>query len=187
LTEAVDVMQRQVDEYENEIRVLKDFKSPTKRGQGGNRTPRRSMTSVTDLSPHGRGSAEEAQVSSGALEAALFRPALQKALQEAAHWKAATTASSIFDLPPLPMLSGSRNVGEERKSDDFSEAVFDTLQQLSSALSSNRLEKASVRIVDLTNREKSPRFQLREHAARKAAASERLETLVLRSRGRYIV
>jgi hypothetical protein len=102
-------MQRQVDEYENEIRVLKDFKSPTKRGQGGNRTPRRSMTTVTDLSPAGRGSAEEAQVSSGALEAALFRPALHKALQEAAHRKAATTVSSIFDLPPLPMLSGSRN------------------------------------------------------------------------------
>jgi hypothetical protein len=172
LTEAVDVMQRQVDEYENEIRVLKDFKSPTKRGQGGNRTPRRSMTTVADLSPHGRGSAEEAQVSSGALEAALFRPALHKALQEAAHWKAATTASSIFDLPPLPLPSGSRNVGD------------DSLQQLSSALSSYRLEKASVRIVDLTNREKSPRVQLREHATRKTAATERLETLVLRSRGR---
>jgi hypothetical protein len=175
-------MQRQVDEYENEIRVLKDFKSPTKRGQAASRTPRRSST--TDMSsPHGKGSFEEAQVSSGALEAALFRPALNKALQEAAHWKAATTASSIFDLPPLPMLSGSRNVGEERKSDDFSEA-FDSLQQLSSALSSYRLENASVRIVDLTNREKSPRVQLREYAARKASASERLETVVLRSRGR---
>lgn len=166
-------MQRQVDEYENEIRLLKDFKSPTKRGQGGNRTPRRSMTTVADLSPHGRGNVEDAQVSSGALEAALFRPALHKALKEAAHWKAATTASSIFDLPPLPMLFGSRDV-EERNS----------LQQLSSALSSYRLEKASVRIVDLTNREKSPRVQLREHAARKTAASARLETLVLRSRGR---
>jgi hypothetical protein len=177
-------MQRQVDEYENEIRVLKDFKSP-KRSQGGSRTPRRSVTSVADVSPHGRGGTEEAQVNAGALEAALFRPALHRALQEAAHWKATTTASSILDLPPLPMLSGSSLVGEERKSDYVSEA-FDSLQQLSSALASCRLEKASVRIVDLTSREKSPRVQLREHAARKAAASQRLETVVLRSRGRML-
>jgi hypothetical protein len=104
------------------------------------------VTPVADLSPHGRGSGEEAQVSSGAIGAALFRPALHKALQEAVHWKAATTASSIFDLPPLPMLSRSRNVGEERNSDE----AFDSLQQLSSALSSYRTEKASARIVDLT-------------------------------------
>lgn len=179
LMEAMDVMQRQVDEYEDEIRVLKDFKSP-KRG-GGNRTPRRSLTSVADLSsPRASGGTEEMQVSSGALEAALFRPALQNALQEAAHWKATATASSILNLPPLPVVSPASTASTTGRSDE----AFNSLQQLSSALSSYRLEKASVKIVDLTNRNKSPRVQLREISARKAAAAERLETIVLRSRGR---
>jgi hypothetical protein len=177
-------MQSQVDEYENEIRVLKDFKSP-KRGQSGNRTPRRSVTSVAELSPRvpGGTGTDEMQVSSGALEAALFRPALQSALQEAAHWKAEATGSSILDLPPLPMLSVSSAVGGVNKTDE----AFDSLRQLSNALSSYRLERASFKIVDLTNREKSPRVQLRESAARKAAASERLETIVMRARGRTLL
>jgi hypothetical protein len=180
----MDVLQHQVDEYENEIRVLKDFKSPTgKRGQGSNRTPRRSLTSSADFASP-RGNTDDMQVSTGALEATLFRPALQRALQEASHWKAASTASSLFDLPPLRTLSSSST--EKSKSGDTVEP-FECLLQFSSALSSYRMEKASVTIVDLMNRDKSPRTQLREHAARKDMASERLETIVLRYHGRGLV
>lgn len=179
LTEAMDVLQRQVDEYENEIRALKDFKSPTKRG-----TPRRSVTTGPDLTLHGRASAGDMQISTGALEATLFRPALQRALNEAAHWKAVSMSSSLLDLPPLPVLQGGIGLGGENKSIDESDNSFSGIAELSSALASYRLERASVKVVDLTNREKSPRAQLRESNARLSRSAERLETVVLRCRGR---
>jgi dynactin 1 len=180
LIEAMDVMSRQVDEYENEIRILKDFKSP-KRGAGGGRTPRRSVSSIGAMgdlgSPaHSRGGAvDEATLATvGALEATLFRPALQAALRDVARWKSEATVQAIMHLPPLPCA-------EEYKLDDRD---ADDLMQLESALSLYRLEKASTRLVDLKHPTKSPRVQLRELKARDRMASENLESVFLRCRGR---
>ena len=170
LTEAMDVLQREVEMYENEIRALKDFKSP-KRGTASNRTtPRRATTSVNDLSPYPRVAADDSQ-SISALEATLFRPALQQALQEAARWKASATAAAITSLPPLPISSVTN-------ADEFI--------RLLSAVSTSRIHKASIAMVDFTNTSKTPRAQLRELKARSAAASDRLETAMLRCRVRIL-
>jgi hypothetical protein len=87
LTEAMEVMQRENEMYETEIRQLKDFKSPNKRTsrpthRGAMSTPVPENTSV--------------------LEATLYRPALQEALAEASRLKASATIKAVSNLPPLP-------------------------------------------------------------------------------------
>ena len=173
------MLQREVEMYENEIRALKDFKSP-KRGSANNRTtPRRATTSINDFSPNPRGTSDDYQ-STTALEATLFRPALQQALEEAARWKASATAAAIMNLPPL-LISPAFNGDLSASGNDL---FSDDLIRLSSAIATTRIQKATVSIVDLTNKSKTPRVQLREMKARDAAASERLETIMLRFRGR---
>jgi hypothetical protein len=182
--EAMDVVQRQVDEYEDEIRALKDFKSPKRSSSG--RTPRRTPQPSPGVGSSGAKSAnaDESTSSTGALEAALCRPALLKALQEVAYWKSKATASWMSELPPLPVLQGSPfGADGEFKERDADEALS-SLVELSSAWSDYRLTKASVKIVDLTNSTKDPRTQLREQKARSAEATNRLETVILRCRGR---
>lgn len=176
LSEAMDVLQRQVDEYENEIRVLKDFKSPKRGGAAARGTPRRSMTSVGDFgSPQSRMMVEEKQTSTGALEATLFRPALQQALEESAYWKK-TTVESLLDLPPLPMPTPEESKMSDERADD--------LHQLNTALHDYRFELASIKIVDLTRKDKSPREQLRENKARASAVTLRLESVLRHCRGK---
>jgi dynactin 1 len=175
LTEAMDVVQRQVDEYENEIRALKDFKSP-KRAGATRGTPRRSVTSSGDFgSPGPRSAVEEKQTSTGMLEATIFRPALQQALEESARWKT-SVALSLLDIPPLPMP-------KERKMVD--EATND-LHQLSTAIADYRLELASIKLVDLTRKDKTPREQLRENKLRSHAVTMNLESVLHRCRGRIV-
>lgn len=182
LTEAMDVLQRQVDEYENEIRALKDFKSP-KRGGGPRGSPRRAITSIADLASSGRGGGiEEPAVlaNTGALEATMFRPALQNALRDAARWKTVAVASALADLPPLPFTytaSSSNELLGHGIESAASEAI-----QLDSALSTYRLAMASVKLVDLTNPMKSPRQQLRESKAFSQVATQNLEFAVNRCR-----
>jgi hypothetical protein len=170
LTEAMDVLQREVETYENEIRSLKDFKSPKRGSTTGSRTTPMKSTNVTmSLTPAYRGT--EDNHSNISLEATLFRPALQQALQEAAHWKAAATGFTLFDLPLLPSSTLDLQVGGAFSSESM---------LLSSALAKARIEKAVISLVDLRSKEKSPRVQLREMKARSAAISERLETAFLR-------
>jgi len=172
----MDVMQREIEMYENEIRALKDFKSPGKKGKG---TPRRSMSDIN--SPNPRGVVEDPQNAS-ALEATLFRPALQQALQEAARWKASATATAIMSLPPLPSLQTVPSLGGQ---DDLnSVVVHDDWIRLNAAVSSARLEKASLTLISLTNPNKTPRAQLRELKAKNAAADQRLASVVIRCQGR---
>ena len=179
LTEAMDVLQRQVDEYENEIRSLKDFKTP-KRGAGARSSPRRAITSIADLASPGRGGAmeEPALSNTGALEATIFRPALQNALRDAARWKSAAVASALADLPPLPT---TYKTSDGLLGPKVEAAASDAIQ-LDSALSSYRMTMASVKLVDLTNPLKSPRQQLRESKAQSRIATENLEFAVSRCR-----
>jgi hypothetical protein len=168
----MDVMQREVEMYENEIRSLKDFKSPTKRGAvGSTRTPRRGASAASDFSLNPRGVEDSQSIS--ALEASLFRPLLQEALEDAARWRVSATAEAIKNLSPLPKLSAS------------SEGNFwsDDLVRLSAAISANRIQKASVAMVDVTNTTKTPRAQLNGIKAKSAAASERLQAIMMQCRG----
>jgi hypothetical protein len=162
------VLQRQVDEYEQEIRALKDFKSPTKRGQPGSRTPRRAITSVSDVTSP-RPGPDEAQSSSNSLEATIFRPALQQALRDSWKWQAVATSTTMSLLPPLPSPSTNRS-------------RLDDLMQLTSAISDVRLQKASIRMVDLRSTQTTPREQLQETRNACLEASLRLESQVLRLR-----
>ena len=170
----MDVMHRQVEEYENELRFLKDAKSPqVKRAM---RSSRRSYADISD----GRRSGEDLQgmassVGMGAFEAALFRPALQAARRDASHWKSKATAAALMDLAPLnvPKYSPPKKDDEEKISD---EDMSNPFIQLSSALYQYRVEAASVKVVDLSNSNKiSPRAALRESIMKKASAAERLD------------
>jgi hypothetical protein len=160
--EAMDVLQHQVDEYENEIRSLKD----TAKGGGRKGAPRRALTSISDLSSNNR---PDTNLS---LEASLFRPALQEALRESWKWQAIATAKAMSELAPLPIPSTLKN-------DD--DSIL-----LQTALVQSRLQKASVKLIDLTNTEKAPRTQLREMRAASRAASQQLESVALRLRGQWM-
>lgn len=171
LTEAMDVLQRQVDEYENEIRSLKDFKSP---GRAKNRTPRRVPSSGSDSSPYNRSSVGAEDITkTGALEAAIFRPALQRALQDAARWKAASMASNLASLPPLPVPIGLSTSGND-------------MLELTAALCNYRAVKANTKLIDLTKRDKTPRLQLREMNEKRNAAVQRVQSLVNEFQGRAL-
>jgi hypothetical protein len=171
----MDVLQREVETYENEIRALKDFKSP-KRGNVTSRTPVRSSNLGSGLTSNHRGPADDSH-STFTLEATLFRPALQQALHEAAHWKAVATGAAMVDLTPLPASPLETYAGGRSISSDDS-------IRLSSTIAKCRIEKASILLVDLTNRNKTPRLQLREMKAQSAAISNRLETIMLQCHGR---
>jgi hypothetical protein len=167
----MDVVHRQVEEYESEIRFLKDAKSP----KGRSRTPRRTYTEhLRERSRSGddlQGMASES--SSGAFEAALFRPALQAARKDAAQWKAKATISALLELPPLTLPTTMPNVEEEKSSEDDP----NPLMELSSALSSYRLETASIRVVDITKplHSKSYRSHLHQMAMKKASVANQLD------------
>ncbi len=159
----MDVLQRQVDEYENEIRSLKDT------AKGGKGTSRRAFTSTSDTVSN----RSDDIPSNFSLEASLFRPALQEALRESWKWKAIATTESLSQLVPLPLPIQPS-------------ILNDDLILLNSALVQSRLQKASIKLVDLTSTtEKAPRAQLREMRAASVAASQQLKSVALRLRGNY--
>lgn len=172
LTEAMDVLQQQVDEYEKELRAAKDLKSPKGRGATTPRkgapglfSPSRSTRGFDDVS----GSADVSPASVAALEAAFYRPALASARREASNWKAKAMSSTIMDLPPLnvPRVSSLFGENKEEEKDDS------PLADLESAMSELRLARASVTIVDLTK--PSPRARHFDSMAKTAAAEQRLK------------
>ena len=191
LSEAMDVLHRQVEEYENEIRA-RDSKTPTKA-----RRPIRSFTPESSRRDSSRTSSENLRDpgedgNTSAFEAALFRPALQAARRDAAQWKAKATITTLLELPPLNVCSMDSTSttttttritfggggGEEKFAEEDNNNDDDPLFQLSSALSSYQRETASVRIVDITKTSKqgkSPRMQLHDMMMRKAAASEQVD------------
>jgi dynactin 1 len=171
LTDAMDVMQQQVDEYEAEIRVFKDPKSPKGRLGTPGRTPRRSTLTSPNLKRGGavEGSAMDASPAAIAvLQATLFRPAIETVRREASMWKANAVASSILSLPPLSLSGISVAEAEESKQDEPSDDAF---VALAAARASLRLEKASFRLVDLSA--KAPvRSQLLEALSRTTLAED---------------
>jgi dynactin 1 len=170
LEEAMDVLHRQVEEYENEIRVLRDSKTPTKGVRS--RAQRRAFTPDTSLRDRSRSSEnlsgmdEEGHL--GAFEAALFRPALLAARKDAAQWKAKATIEKLLSLPPLDVPI-SRNDGEEKEEEKDGNPML----ELSSALAHYQDQAATVRLVDISK--PRARMQLHEIKLRTAAASQKLD------------
>jgi len=202
LMEAMDVLQRQVDEYENEIRVLNSMKTPKK----GSRNVRRASSAVSEYSTRGGASGigsgsgggsggggatpssspfdqsdqqtiAASSAAIGALEAALFRPALNSALRDAARWKSKALTESLLQLPPLsvPVISEiqHREQEESKEAEDYDDSMG--LLNLSNALSDFRMEQASIQIVSLDSSNKSSRTLLRESKAGGAAAAQKLD------------
>ena len=167
LTEAMDVLHGQVDEYEREIRSLKDPRAGKGRS-GFKKTPKKGGSADFDLqsslSKLGQAATADASGSASslpkmvALEAALFRPALKSARADASAWKAKAIESSIMNLAPLSVPKRSISGDDAER---FSE-------EISLANNEARLAKASFRLVDLTKSKagKSSRLQLREELAR---------------------
>eukprot|EP00934_Nitzschia_sp_Nitz4_P001164 Nitzschia sp. Nitz4//scaffold271_size25734//7579//11815//NITZ4_008303-RA/size25734-snap-gene-0.22-mRNA-1//-1//CDS//3329545206//1164//frame0 len=175
LTEAMDVLHRQVEEYESEIRFMKDTKSP---GKSRSRTPRRAFTSADRYSERSHSgdsiNSMATEASAGAFEAALFRPALHAARREAAEWKTKATISTLLELPPLTVPIVSRNEEEKVAEEDMS-----PLLQLSSALASYRREVASMKVVDISKPrvqgQTSGRADLYSMSLKKASAANVLD------------
>ena len=189
LMEAMEVLQEQVDGYENEIRMLNTKKSPKRPGNKASsrrqsleskNTPQASKKQQSQRSLGGAevGSVGDGVVSAaavGVLEAALFRPALSSALMDAAKWKNAALGKALLELPPLSVPCSS--LGEDSKDeDDFNSDAIEKLTKLTDAVAHFRLEQASMSVVDLERNNFTARAQLRESLAKRDAASRQIET-----------
>ncbi len=146
LNEAMEVLQTQVEEYEREIRSLKDpQKGKGRRAPGSARkgaTPDSrnfslsSLGSVTGSSQY----APSQDVSTGLIETAFFRPALHSARADAAVWKSKTLAEALLKLPPLSATIGT----------GISDLKCEK-QRLLRANAELRRRRASVSIIDIGN------------------------------------
>jgi len=180
LQEAVDVMQQQADEYEKEIKSLKD-KSRTSRGvrtAGGRVTPKKSPmdleATLNQLSSASKSTANSSSrdvlLESISLETALFRPALGTAVQSANFWKTKAMGSALSKLSPL-------NVPTSEMGQSNAKNETQLLNELALAKNEARSAKASFSIVDLSNKSKvSSRDQLIEEQQKEEMASLRLQT-----------
>ncbi|KAL3923589.1 MAG: hypothetical protein SGILL_001569 [Bacillariaceae sp.] len=167
LEEAMDVLHRQVEEYENEIRMMRDSKTPSK-GVRRTRafTPDKSLRDRNRSNENLSGMMEEGNL--GAFEAALFRPALLAARKDAAQWKAKATIEKLLSLPPLN-VSMSRGEDEEKEE----EKEKNPMLELSAGLAHYQEELASVRLVDISK--PNVRMQLHAMKMRTATASQQLD------------
>lgn len=176
----MDVLQRQVDEYENEIRSLKDFKSPKSVKGRSSMSSRASPFmspgfSAAKGTPVGEALPEASAAAIGALEAALLRPALEAARQDASRFKAHSMAAALSSLPPLDLVAPTSAGANESKPLDELEGLVSALSQ---ARSEVRMEKASFAVVDLSKSVKSPRQTLLESRVKTFTAERKLADAV---------
>ena len=191
LQEAMDVMQKQAEEYEKEIRSLKDKSRPTRsnvRTAGGSRaTPKSSsMDLEATLNQLGQASGSKPPGSSSrdvllesvSLETALFRPALSSAVQSSIYWKSKAMESALSKLAPLNVSAGNKarkaldNLFSLRGNDETNE--LDCTNEIALAKSEVRLVNASFSIVDLSKNDVSAREQLSCEQQKKRMAEQRL-------------
>jgi len=169
LNEAIEVLQGQVDEYEREIRTLKDQKSKNNRHgltSTAKGTSLDALSLASDLE-NPRKIRSEQGFSSMSLESALFRPALQNALSSASLWKSKFVLDKIHRLPPL-------------LSKDCSGIDADMLnqnRQLSLALGDMRLVKAGISIIRLKDSKSNAVEQVYEKQQKELNAMRRLKAL----------
>jgi len=181
LQEAVDVMQQQADEYEKEIKSLKDKSRPSRgvRTAGGRVTPKKSPmdleATLNQLSSASKSTANSSSrdvlLESISLETALFRPALGTAVQSANFWKTKAMGSALSKLSPLNVPTSEKVQTVDAKNET------QLLNELALAQNEARSTKASFSIVDLSNKGNvSSRDQLIEEQQKEEMASLRLRT-----------
>jgi dynactin 1 len=162
LSDAMDVLQQQVDDYEAELRSMKDPKSPKPRLATGS-TPRRSLSVRDQRSMDFSSQVEVSPAVISALQATLFRPIMESIRRDAASWKANAVLTKVQSLPPLPLSGISKTTVRPR-----------ALSSFEAARSSLRLERASYRLVDLSL-PKSPRAQYIESLSNVLKAETKLK------------
>ena len=191
LQEAMDVMQKQTEEYEKEIRSLKDKSRPTRsnvRTAGGSRaTPKSSsMDLEATLNQLGQASgskppgstSRDVLLESVSLESALFRPALSSAVQSSIYWKSKAMESALSKLAPLNVSTGNKarkaldNLFSLRGNDETN--GLDCMNEIAMAMSEVRLVNASFSIVDLSKNDVPAREQLSCEKQKKRMAEQRL-------------
>mmetsp|Transcript_7179 Transcript_7179/g.10479 ORF Transcript_7179/g.10479 Transcript_7179/m.10479 type:complete len:1368 (-) Transcript_7179:1444-5547(-) len=187
LTDAMDVLQQQVDEYEYEIRSLRDPKTP---GRNRQATPRKAATPRNNIlrtpsKSSAAGIAEDAGSAAGviALQAALFRPAIESIRHEASIWKTSVVAKNILTLPPLSVNGLNSMKSEDSK--DEKEHNYDLFSALESARGKVRVEKASFALVDLKSKTPS-RIQLLKSLSRTSIAEEKLKQVTAAASGALV-
>jgi len=169
LNEAMEVLQSQVDEYEKEIRSLKDPQKNKINRKGAPGSARKNTILETDfsLSSIGLGNSQNApqenNLRAGIVEAALFRPALRSARADASIWKSKAIADTLLKLPPLSAVSKFPN-----------SEISSQREKLLLASSEVRRRKANVTILEL-GVDNSARLRLREERRKTALAINRLE------------
>jgi hypothetical protein len=186
LKEALSVMEQQAEEYENQIRSLKD-KNPTSRSRlRQSVTPKKPIDIEAAINQLGTGSksggtsSRDVLLESISLETALFRPALRSATQSANYWKAKAMESALSKLKPLnvpvkastmPSFIGDSFTGDLQKREEL--LRFE--EEMALACNELRLVKASVGIVDLSKaKDESAQIQLSKEVQKESAAEARL-------------
>lgn len=107
LSEAMEVLQSQVDEYEKEIKSLKEpqrFKGHTKRGNVTRKNA--SLETSFSLAKLGLGSPQKAVSQTTGIkdlqfEAAILRPTIRSSQLDASYWRGKFMSESMLQLPPL--------------------------------------------------------------------------------------
>lgn len=182
LTEAMDVLQEQVANYENEIRMLNSGKSPNPKRAGKGVEKGLGSASKRPQSQHNLMDDLQGVTSSGAvgaLEATLFRPALHGARYDAAKWKNRAMRAALLGLLPLAVPGLSKTVQLNTEESNESDPNLDTdesLSHLSNALSKYRMEQASFAVVDLEKCHGRARAVFRTNRVAKIAAAEELDS-----------
>lgn len=176
LTETIDVLQSQVDEYEKEIRSLKDQKSKSSRRSAPGSASKKgvgpendyNLSSLGISSPHKKSSMQDSPTTKNALllESTLFRPALKDALSDASWWKAKVISEKLDTMPPLNA--------------SFHSHVSNQQNHLILACADYRRAKTSMNILSLKSSKAKTdirRDTMLEHNLRISAALKRCENI----------
>jgi hypothetical protein len=170
LNEAMEVLQSQVDEYEREIRMLKDQKARSNRHPQSSTVKGASLETVSLASSLGITSPQNKHREQGAsilsLESALFRPALHDALSDASVWKSKAVSDKLLRLPSLSKNSYKNDLD-----------IVTQSRQLSLAHGDLRLIKANIGIIRLQESKSKARSVLFEEKEKTLKAMRKLESL----------
>jgi len=182
LKEALSVMEQQAEEYENQIRLLKDKNPKARSRMRQSVTPKKSIDFEATIGQLGTGSkssgtsSRDAMMETISLETALFRPALTSVTQSATYWKAKAMESALSKLTPLNVATKTTSpvpssIGQKR--DEWSHSA----DEMDLARNELRLAKATFGIVDLSKSNESARVQLSKERRKEMAAAARLHSV----------